>query len=99
MKSVKVNVDKISTYDVPESLDGMIAALSEVRAKVPEEFRGAVRVDFDHGEYSSVVEFYYMRPQTPEEDAAEKDRHSAWLASRRESARRELARLEAELSQ
>ena len=72
MTDTKVELFKVRDYNLPSTLEGMIAFLEEELKKVPEYFRSVVVVEltyeYDYGDDRKYfLEGSYYRPETKQE--------------------------------
>jgi hypothetical protein len=90
--TTRVAVWQITSYDNYD-LSSIGTSIMSAMARVPPEYRDKIQSD-DNGEYFS-LEFYYYRPETPEETAARDATNAQYAAERDERDRREYERLKA----
>lgn len=100
---VKIQVDKISAYDLDGKLIDTIANLASYLEKVPDEFQDSCMVDvdcYDHYQCPSCeIEIYYYRDETDEEFLDRKALHENREKVELEKKRKLLKQLKEELGE
>ena len=102
-QKVYVKVLQAEQYDPefpPSKLPKFCTWLDEQIAKIPEQYRDSATIDFDSvsdwgDSHKGRVEIQYIRPQTDEEVAKERERQTAEYAAREAKERQLLAALTA----
>jgi len=84
--------------DLPEKLPEFIQRLTEMLETVPSEFHDEVVIEISTEEDSSStdIDIFYIREETPEEEAKRKADDADWRKSWQERRRREYEQLKKE---